>query len=236
MQTITALVPDGRAVPLRRRPPRHHRRPGAVPGRPRPLRRQAVAASRPGHARCSFSQATLERLGQHAHPGHRGHEVGVARPARHHVEVQVARDARPGGPAEVGPEVDPLGRIGRLRAPTAPPGWWPTARRTRRRSGRPAPRRGGSGSTRRCPLAYGYAFSTAKQRSPRCTIPLSALGGPLIGDAGRTRSRRRSGPLGLGRRHHVLVAPPRPQLLEPAHDPGRPPRGWGPPRGPRPRG
>ena len=50
----------------------------------------------------------VERLGQHAHLAHDGHEVGVAVPARHQVHVHVVDDAGAGRTAEVQADVHPL--------------------------------------------------------------------------------------------------------------------------------
>ena len=69
-----------------------------------------------GHGRVrAVSQPRLERLGHDPHPGHRRHEVGVARPARQDVEVEVRGDPGPGGPAQVGADVDAVGRRRRRR-------------------------------------------------------------------------------------------------------------------------
>ena len=73
----------------------------------------------------------VQGLGHDPHPGHRGHEVGVAGPAGQHVEVEVRRDPGPGGPAQVGPQVDPVGLVGRGQGAPRPRRWPPTARPTR---------------------------------------------------------------------------------------------------------
>src|SRR5580704_18066567 len=74
--------------------------PPAVPG---PSGR-ARALSGPGIVELLPGQR--QRLGQHARLGDGRHEVGVAGPARHDVQVDVSRYPGAGGPAEVGAHVE----------------------------------------------------------------------------------------------------------------------------------
>ena len=53
----------------------------------------------------------FQRFWQHAAFGHRGHEIGVADPAREDVHVAVAGDSGSGGAAEVHTKIDSVGRV-----------------------------------------------------------------------------------------------------------------------------
>ena len=65
-----------------------------------------------------------ETLRQHARVADRRHEVGVAVPARHEMDVEMIHDAGAGRSAEIDPDVDSLRRIGlgerHLRVPRQP--------------------------------------------------------------------------------------------------------------------
>ena len=67
----------------------------------------AAAGQGRGHAAVQPLPARGEGLGEHAGVGHGRHEVGVALPSGHGVQVQVPGNARPGRLAQVGPEVEP---------------------------------------------------------------------------------------------------------------------------------
>ena len=123
LQTIIALVPDGRAVPLRRRPAGHHRRPGAVPGRPTTTTTRCPSTWWPAPKRGAAPPQRAGRpgLGRSLLPGV-GSDSGSTRTPATEVMKLVSPDQRgttwrwrwrgdpgPGGPAEVGPEVEPVG-------------------------------------------------------------------------------------------------------------------------------
>src|SRR5580704_5493232 len=76
---------------------------------PSPLR---VLARHVVEERPQAPPRVVQVLGHHAHVGHDGHEVRIARPAGHDVGVQVIRDPRAPGAPEVDAEVHPfaLGR------------------------------------------------------------------------------------------------------------------------------
>ena len=61
-----------------------------------------------GQAARTCCERAGQVLGHHPHVGQHGHEVRVAVPARHDVEVQVAADTRPGDAAEVDARVEAL--------------------------------------------------------------------------------------------------------------------------------
>ena len=58
-----------------------------------------AAQSSGGHASASFRRLSPSASGQHLHVGEHGHEVRVARPARHDVQVDVVDHARAGDAA-----------------------------------------------------------------------------------------------------------------------------------------
>src|SRR5690349_8629952 len=56
--------------------------------------------------------AGTQIFGHHPDLGDAGHEVRVAAPPGQHVHVEMVRDARTGGAADVDPEIEAIGAVG----------------------------------------------------------------------------------------------------------------------------
>ena len=178
---------------------------GRVPVRPLPAAcRRGPAPSRLRPDGVQPLPARCQGLGEHTGVGHRGHEVGVALPPGSAWRWRWRGMPRTGGLAQIGPEIDPLGPVGRLLG-RDPRRVAPRARRPPRQSARP-----GSGCGGGVPPSGGHWRTGRRSAPPSPWPPPTAPRCPVT----PARCRR------SGRRHRV-VARQRPQA--PRRPGGRPP-------------
>ena len=113
-------------------------------------------------------------LRQHLHVRKHRHEVRVAGPARHDVQVDVVDHAGAGDPPEVPADVVPLRRVDLSQRTHAGGGTAGAARALPPQRARRTRRCGRTGATMKWPDEYGYLFSRAIACSPRCTTSRSS--------------------------------------------------------------